>query len=60
VPFVEVHLSDIESREEWRRHSVVATSPRTACSARDRTAIARHWSSSQGRGGDDVSKRLEH
>jgi 3-dehydroquinate dehydratase-2 len=24
VPFVEVHLSDIERREEWRRHSVVA------------------------------------
>jgi 3-dehydroquinate dehydratase-2 len=24
VPFVEVHLSDIASREEWRRHSVVA------------------------------------
>jgi 3-dehydroquinate dehydratase II len=24
VPFVEVHLSDIESREEWRRHSVVS------------------------------------
>jgi 3-dehydroquinate dehydratase-2 len=24
VPLVEVHLSDIESREEWRRHSVVA------------------------------------
>jgi len=24
VPFVEVHLSDIESREEWRRRSVVA------------------------------------
>jgi 3-dehydroquinate dehydratase-2 len=24
VPFVEVHLSDIEEREEWRRHSVVA------------------------------------
>ena len=24
VPFVEVHLSDIENREEWRRHSVVA------------------------------------
>ena len=24
VPFVEVHLSDIESREQWRRHSVVA------------------------------------
>jgi 3-dehydroquinate dehydratase-2 len=24
VPFVEVHLSDIDSREEWRRHSVVA------------------------------------
>ena len=24
VPFVEVHLSDIESREDWRRHSVVA------------------------------------
>ncbi len=23
VPFVEVHLSDIESREEWRRHSVI-------------------------------------
>jgi 3-dehydroquinate dehydratase-2 len=24
VPVVEVHLSDIESREEWRRHSVLA------------------------------------
>jgi 3-dehydroquinate dehydratase-2 len=24
VPFVEVHLSDIERREAWRRHSVVA------------------------------------
>ena len=24
VPIVEVHLSDIESREEWRRFSVVA------------------------------------
>jgi 3-dehydroquinate dehydratase-2 len=24
VPFVEVHLSDIEHREEWRRHSVIA------------------------------------
>jgi 3-dehydroquinate dehydratase II len=24
VPFVEVHLSNIENREEWRRHSVVA------------------------------------
>jgi 3-dehydroquinate dehydratase II len=24
VPFVEVHLSDIENREEWRRYSVVA------------------------------------
>jgi 3-dehydroquinate dehydratase II len=24
VPVVEVHLSDIEHREEWRRHSVVA------------------------------------
>jgi 3-dehydroquinate dehydratase-2 len=24
VPFVEVHLSDIENREEWRRFSVVA------------------------------------
>ena len=24
VPIVEVHLSDIEHREEWRRHSVVA------------------------------------
>jgi 3-dehydroquinate dehydratase-2 len=23
VPFVEVHLSDIEHREEWRRHSVI-------------------------------------
>lgn len=23
VPVVEVHLSDIESREEWRRHSVI-------------------------------------
>jgi 3-dehydroquinate dehydratase-2 len=24
VPIVEVHLSNIETREEWRRHSVVA------------------------------------
>ena len=24
VPIVEVHLSDIHKREEWRRHSVVA------------------------------------
>jgi 3-dehydroquinate dehydratase-2 len=24
VPFVEVHLSDIENREEWRKHDVVA------------------------------------
>ena len=24
VPIVEVHLSNIEGREEWRRHSVVA------------------------------------
>jgi 3-dehydroquinate dehydratase II len=23
VPIVEVHLSDIENREEWRRHSVI-------------------------------------
>jgi 3-dehydroquinate dehydratase-2 len=23
VPFVEVHLSDIDNREEWRRHSVL-------------------------------------
>jgi 3-dehydroquinate dehydratase II len=24
VPLVEVHLSDVEQREEWRRHSVIA------------------------------------
>jgi 3-dehydroquinate dehydratase-2 len=24
VPIVEVHLSDVQSREEWRRHSVIA------------------------------------
>ena len=24
VPIVEVHLSDIDHREEWRRHSVIA------------------------------------
>ena len=24
VPFVEVHLSNIDQREEWRRHSVIA------------------------------------
>jgi 3-dehydroquinate dehydratase-2 len=24
VPIVEVHLSDVDNREEWRRHSVIA------------------------------------
>jgi 3-dehydroquinate dehydratase-2 len=24
VPIVEVHISDIDNREEWRRHSVIA------------------------------------
>jgi 3-dehydroquinate dehydratase-2 len=24
VPLVEVHLSDLEAREEWRKHSVIA------------------------------------
>jgi 3-dehydroquinate dehydratase-2 len=24
VPLVEVHLSNIDEREEWRRHSVIA------------------------------------
>ena len=24
MPVVEVHLSDIEQREEWRRHSVIS------------------------------------
>lgn len=24
APIVEVHLSDVDSREEWRRHSVIA------------------------------------
>lgn len=24
VPLVEVHLSDVDKREEWRRHSVIA------------------------------------
>ncbi len=24
VPFVEVHLSDIDNREEWRKHDVIA------------------------------------
>ena len=24
VPLVEVHLSDVEAREDWRRHSVIA------------------------------------
>jgi 3-dehydroquinate dehydratase-2 len=24
VPIVEVHLSDIENREDWRKHSVLA------------------------------------
>jgi 3-dehydroquinate dehydratase II len=24
VPVVEVHLSDVENREEWRRHSVIS------------------------------------
>jgi 3-dehydroquinate dehydratase II len=25
VPIVEVHLSDVEKREEWRRHSVIGS-----------------------------------
>ena len=24
LPAIEVHLSDVEDREEWRRHSVIA------------------------------------
>ena len=24
MPIVEVHLSDVDEREEWRRHSVIA------------------------------------
>ena len=28
VPIVEVHLSNIDEREEWRRHSVVADAGR--------------------------------
>jgi 3-dehydroquinate dehydratase-2 len=24
VPLIEVHLSDLNEREEWRRHSVIA------------------------------------
>ena len=30
LPAVEVHLSDVDSREEWRRHSVI----RDLCIAR--------------------------
>ena len=41
VPIVEVHLSNIEEREEWRRHSVIADVVAAASSARARTATAR-------------------
>ena len=27
VPVVEVHLSNVDEREEWRRMSVIASSP---------------------------------
>ena len=27
MPVIEVHLSDIEAREEWRRHSVLEGIP---------------------------------
>ena len=44
-PVVEVHLSNVDEREEWRRHSVVTRRSRPAgSSARAPTATARRSS----------------
>ena len=41
LPAVEVHLSDVDAREQWRRQSVSASSASRASPARARTATAR-------------------
>ena len=46
MPAVEVHLSDVDTREEWERHSVVAELVVARISERDRTATARRSSCS--------------
>ena len=43
-PVVEVHLSDIEHREEWRRHSVIADVVDARISGPAPTATARRSS----------------
>ena len=63
MPLVEVHLSNVDEREEWRRHSVLEGIPTPASWARGRKATARRWSCSS-RGGavsriDRLSERLE-
>ena len=45
VPFVEVHLSNVDEREEWRRHSVLTGSAACGSSARASTGIARRSTS---------------
>ena len=57
MPVVEVHLSNVDEREEWRRRSVIADIVATAVRrARARTATARRSSTSKEQ--SDVTARL--
>ena len=48
LPAVEVHLSEVDAREEWRRVSVISDLCVGRVTGRAPTAIARRWRSSSG------------
>jgi 3-dehydroquinate dehydratase type II len=41
IPVIEVHVSNIKAREEWRRHSVIA--PACIASIHGRGVVGYHW-----------------